>query len=479
MQDWLSARAKVSPNTLALIYDDERWSYQQLDHKAAIIAGQLASAGVRAGQHMAVLMEPDADYVALLYALMRLNVVLVPLNTRLTTEGLIWQVEHADVEWLLYSEVHQSTAAQLPVSTKVMLSDLPLSQPVASADIALDGLQAIVFTSGTTSSPKGVQLTVGNHFYSAMASAYRIGLQSNDLWLSCLPLYHVGGLAVFFRSCLYGTAVLLHNRFDVARVSAALEQLPVTMVSLVPTMLYRLLEHRSTWRLPHLRCVLLGGAAAQAELLARAFSEGIPIHTTYGLTEASSQVATLLPDEVRKKPLSVGKPLLFSEVKIVDEAGATQASEKIGEVWVKGPTVMQGYYKNAEATQRALQDGWLRTGDIGYTDADGDLFVLQRRSDLLVSGGENVLPSEVEAVLKRHEAVADVIVVGLDDPEWGQKVAAAIILSGDVTAEALQDYARAHLAGPKLPRVIRFVDAYPMTASGKVQRNKVRDLFDA
>ncbi len=479
MQDWLTARAAATPNTLALLHNDMRLTYAQLDDRSNAMAISLRAKGVEARQHVAVLMEAGPAYISIIFGLMRLNAILIPLNTRLTVPELRWQVKHADVNWLLFDDANTERAVALNASrTIAIIGQAPATTDQISSTIDRDQLQTIIFTSGTTRSPKGVALTYGNHYASANASAYRIGLQPDDLWLSCLPLYHVGGLAVFLRSCLYGTGVLLHNRFDVAQVSEVLDQLPVTMISLVPTMLYRLLEHRSNWDLPHLRCVLLGGAAAHSDLLARAFAAGIPIHTTYGLTEAASQVATMLPDGVRQKPGSVGRGLLFTQTRIVDQAGGDLPVGEIGEVWVSGPTVMRGYYNNPNATAEVLHAGWLRTGDIGYLDAAGDLFILQRRSDLIISGGENVLPSEVEAVLKAHPAVADVVVVGVADPEWGQKVAAVVIPSAAVTAADLQSYARDHLAGPKLPRLFRFVDAFPQTASGKVQRAKVRALFN-
>lgn len=482
MLDWLKARITASPEALALIYDEKRWTYADLDQEVDNLAGALIQSGITQGEHIAVLLDASPQYVALIFALMRIQAVLVPLNTRLTPSEWAWQVEQADITTLIFSSAYKEAASGLPVEYSLNIAHLPDGVPnggVAQPELDLDALQAIVFTSGTTSSPKGVMLTYGNHYASAMSSAYRIGVQPDDLWLSCLPLHHVGGLAVFFRSCLYGTGVLLHNRFEAKRVSKALDELPITMISVVPTMLYRLLEHRQQWELPALRCVLLGGAAAQPELIERAFAHNLPIHTTYGLTEASSQVATMLPHDVRQKPGSVGKGLLFTAVDVINDSGNSAAAGEFGEVVVSGPTVMQGYYNNSEATQRTLLNGTLHTGDIGYKDADGDLFVLQRRSDLIISGGENVLPSEVEAVLKAYPAVDDVVVVGVDDIEWGQKVAALVITSTRITAEDLQAYARQHLAGPKRPRVIAFTDHFPRTASGKVKRAAVREMFDA
>jgi O-succinylbenzoic acid--CoA ligase len=313
-----------------------------------------------------------------------------------------------------------------------------------------------------------------------MASAYRLGVERGDRWLSCLPLYHVGGLAVLFRSCLYGTAVIMHDGFHIEAINESLDTQQVTLISLVPTMLYRLLQARTRWP-DSLRLVLLGGAAATADLITHAHTANVPIATTYGLTEAASQVATMLPDDMRRKPGCVGKPLLFTAVRIVNENGESCLPGEYGEIVVSGPTIMQGYVNNKEATAKALCNGELYTGDIGYVDEAGDLWLVQRRSDVIVTGGENVYPAEVEAVLKAHPAVTAVCVAGVDHPEWGQQVAAMIVLNkpGAISEAELLTYCRDHLAGYKLPRLIQFAGALPQTASGKIHRQAVAKRLQA
>jgi o-succinylbenzoate---CoA ligase len=218
--------------------------------------------------------------------------------------------------------------------------------------------------------------------------------------------------------------------------------------------------------------VLLGGAAADEALLARALARGVPIATTYGLTEAASQVATQTPAETARKPGSVGKPVPNTCVRIIDAAGNELPSGEIGEIAVRGPTVMRGYLDNPEATAQALVDGELRTGDLGYRDADGDLFVMQRRTDLIVSGGENVYPAEVERVLRAHPAVEQALVVGVPDAEWGQRVGALLVTREGETLDldGLLRHAREQLAGYKLPRVVRAVNAFPLLPNGKHDR---------
>jgi len=484
MLDWLAARARISPESIAIYFSRQRMTYGFLDAQATQLAARLSSLGVKRGQHIAAYMSSSPDYVVLVFALMRLGAVLVPLNTRLTSDELRWQIPHADVDLIVYSSDLKEAAPALSSTGRDVLAfhssgnlKAPNPERFDQAEIDLNDVHSIIFTSGTSGQPKAAVLTYGNHFYSAMASAYRIGLRPDDLWLSCLPLYHVGGMAVFLRSCLYGTSVDLHRSFEPLDINHSLDTLPVSIISVVPTMLYRMLSARLSWNLPHLRCVLLGGAAASEDLLRRAAERNVPVHTTYGLTEAASQVATALPREVQRKPGSVGKPLMFTSVHIANQHGRTLPTGEPGEVVVSGPTVMKAYHENPAATAAALKDGELYTGDIGYIDEDGDLFILQRRTDLIVSGGENVLPSEVEDVLLKHSAIGEVVVVGIPHPEWGQQVAAMVILNGahskDFSSESLQEHCREHLAGYKIPRIVKVVSEFPLTPSGKVRRKDV------
>jgi O-succinylbenzoic acid--CoA ligase len=306
----------------------------------------------------------------------------------------------------------------------------------------------------------------------------------------------VGGQAILFRSALYGTVVVLQQGFDPERINVSLDNDQITLVSLVPTMLHRLLETRTHWP-DALRLILLGGAAADPSLIHRAnslsafqpvslsalqpVSQSAPQHSaliapTYGLSEAASQVATILPSEAQTKPGTVGKPLLFTTIRIVDEQGQTLPTGTIGEVVIKGPTVMSGYWQNPQATAQTIRDGELFTGDLGYLDGDGDLWLVQRRSDLIVTGGENVYPAEVENILRQHPGVAAACVVGIPHPQWGQQVTALIVPQPGqaLTPEQLIVFARHHLAGYKIPRHIQFTDKLPQTASGKIERHTVQ-----
>lgn len=491
MQDWLIAQAKVSPEKEAINGLD----YSEYSWHTLKTAGYLAGEGVQHGDRVAILLANDHVYAIVIHALRLLGAVAVPLNVRLTSDELSWQIDNTQCAYLLCARTTAGLADMLSIGGCQMVSvDHDTSFPcifrdanahgldhidsLADGNVDLDKVFAIIHTSGTSGQPKGVVLTYGNIFYSAMASAYRLGHQPDDRWLCVLPLYHVGGLSIILRAVLYGITVDLHPRFDLDAINHALDTQPITLISLVPTMLYRLLESRTHWPVS-LRLILLGGAAASPELLARCQAIGLPLATTYGLTEVASQVATMLPEDVTRKLGSVGKPLLFMNVKIVDEQGEAAVSGEYGEVVVSGPTVMQGYYNNPTATTKTLRNSDLYTGDIGYLDNDGDLFIMQRRSDLIVSGGENVYPAEVEGVMRGHPAVKAAAVVGIPDAEWGHLVAAALVLNEEsaITEDSLTDFCRERLAGYKLPRRVLLVDALPQTASGKIQRSAVVDLF--
>jgi O-succinylbenzoic acid--CoA ligase len=289
-----------------------------------------------------------------------------------------------------------------------------------------------------------------------------------------LPLWHVGGLSIAYRAAVCGFTAVVHPSFDVGAADTALREDGVTVVSLVPTMLGRLLERgASSARYPALRVVLLGGASLSPTLARVASGAGLPLFRTYGLTEAASQVTTTEAGEAIEHPRSSGRPLEGVELRI-DHPDARGR----GEILVRGPQLMDGYLDDSRANDRVLAGGWLHTGDTGTIDAAGRLVVADRRADVIVSGGENVSPSEVEAVLCEHPDVVAAGVFGEPDAEWGERVGAAVVLAegARVDARGLRDWCRERLAGFKLPRRIAIVDALPTNDSGKIRRSQLRGL---
>ncbi len=397
MDDWLANAALAEPGRLALKRaNGAELTYGVLTGRVAKVAARLEQAGLLEGQRVAWLGRDAAQGVTIMFALARLGAVFVPLNTRLTTNELLAQVGLADARVLVCGRGTETQAAPLaglvPVRSfdaphkpgVLKLPDVPMSNArhFLDGEAAPDAVQSVVFTSGTTGTPKGAQITFRNHYASAQASAQRLGTGADDRWLLTLPLYHVGGMTIPIRAALAGAAVVefdLSKGFDPARLIRVLTEERITMVSLVPTMLHRLLDAGFAGT-PHLRAILLGGAAAPVDLLERAFERGLPIAPTYGLTEACSQVSTMPPEQARHKPGSVGKPLPGTTVTIMCDDGTESATDEIGEIVARGPTVFTGYVNAPD--DHTLRDGALHTGDLGYVDADGDLFVLQRRTDL-------------------------------------------------------------------------------------------------
>jgi O-succinylbenzoic acid--CoA ligase len=474
-----------------------QWSFAQLDRQATRLARQLATMGVREGHRIALLAINGLPYVALVHALTRLGAILVPLNLRLTLEELCWQVRDVHASLLVCDEHYASLAAdiglvvpQLPLATladesrrgETVLSELPASDVALRTLIDLREPQAIAYTSGTTGQPKGALITYGMQWWNAVGSALNLGHNAEDRWLACLPLYHIGGLCILMRSVIYGMSVMVYEKFDASSINRSILEDRITIISVVAVMLQRMLADLDTnWGgagyPATLRCVLLGGGPAPYSLLERCMLRSLPVVQTYGLTEACSQAVTLSPADALRKLGSAGRPLLPVQLRIMHENGPARAGEP-GEIFLKGPTITPVYVDRPEATAEAFQDGWFVTGDIGYLDKDGYLFVLDRRADLIISGGENVYPAEIESVLQSHPAVKEAGVCGQVDAQWGQVPIAFVVLKAGstVSAEALLDYTFQKLARYKQPRAIYFSEQLPHTSSGKLLRRELPRL---
>jgi len=401
----------------------------------------------------------------------------LPLHRRLTVPELEWQLRDSRTALLCYDEASRDDAGRLvvprlcvgghPLSGDRRLESLAPSATFDATQPGVDEAHTLIYTSGSSGRPKAVALTWGNHFWSAIGSAMNLGTRPDDRWLACLPFAHVGGLSILFRSLVHGTTAVIQHRFDPGEVNRAIDRQSITIVSLVANMLQRTLEARGERAFPDsLRCVLLGGGSVPRALLEVCAKRGVPVVPTYGLTEAASQVTTMPPGDALRKVGSSGRPLVTSRIRIVD-GGHDVAAGEVGEILVRGPTV-----STAVLDRCGWRDGWLWTGDLGKVDEEGFLYVLGRRDDTIITGGENVHPIEVETALESHPSVAEACVVGSPDPEWGQAVSAYVRLrpNESATAKELQAHARQRLAGFKVPRRVLFVDDLPRTPSGKVAR---------
>jgi o-succinylbenzoate---CoA ligase len=413
---WLPRAAERHPDRAAV----NRMTYAQLDREAARAARRLAGRGVGAGDRVGIELPPGEAFCVALHACLRLGAVAVPIDVRLGPD--------------------ERLAVARGVATVV---DGPLEGDEAGVRLRarhdLDAVAVVVHTSGSSGRPKPIELTYGNWLWSALGSAVALGLDPAERWLSALPLSHVGGLSIVVRSAIYATSAIVHPGFDTERVLYDLMRPDgATVASLVPTTLQRLLD-AGLREPPALRWALLGGAPISPALLGRAAAAGVPVAPTYGLTEACSQVTTN------------GAPLFCTAVHLASD----------GEILVSGPTV-------APAAGPVLH-----TGDLGEWNADGTLHVAGRKADTIVTGGENVAPAEVEAVLESHPAVAEAAVHGRADREWGEAVVATVVLRADASDADLRAHCAARLAPFKVPKAIRFVDALPRTRSGKLVRDRL------
>lgn len=480
---WLAHQVRARPGTPAVRAGETALSYGELGEAVGRAAAILAAAGVAEGDRVAVCLPNRIEHVVAIHAVAWLGAVLVPLHPRLGREELARRLESSAARLLVASEESDPGAFAGPILPASELApgggSTPPPPPPAPQ---LPGRpSSILFTSGSSGRARAVVLTHGNHLASAVASALNLGVHLGDDWLCCLPLAHVGGLAIALRSVLYGTALTLVEGFDPREVARLLGSGDLTLASLVPTMVRRLLDVSGAGPIVprRLRAVLLGGGPMEAATVERALAAGLPVLATYGMTETSSQVATVPLGTGGAKPGSAGPPLFGAEIEIrrpagagsPPPAGAAPAGEE-GEIWVRGPMVAAG---------EADGQGWHRTGDLGRLDAEGWLWVSGRHDQVIVTGGENVSPEAVEAVLSAHPEVAECAVTGVADPEWGRTVAALVVprrLAEPPPTEALAEHCRAYLARFQVPRRWRFVAALPRTAAGKLARAELAALFD-
>jgi len=489
MTRWLDKRASLTPDRTALISSEGQLTYGELRARVMVTSRQLASLGVHTGDTVALLCRNGLHTPELIHAILYAGAVLMPLNTRLTAHEMAYQIEDATCRYLIYDDANGQLAedilGKLPGLSIIEYSKLRELPQAADTPIVpsidLDDVATIMYTSGTTGNPKGVIHTYGNHWASAIGSALNLGMSSEDMWLAAVPMFHISGLSILMRSVIYGMPIVIHEKFDAHQANTAIMEQGVTIVSVVSNMLTRMLEELGDRTYPpHFRCMLLGGGPAPLPLLEACVEKGIPVYQTYGMTETASQIVTLPPEYMLTKLGSAGKPLFQSEVRIMDERGEEAAPNAPGEIHVRGPNVTSGYWGRPDATSEVLRHGWLATGDIGYLDEEGFLYVLDRRKDLIISGGENIYPAEIESVLTGHPSVVEAGVTGIADERWGQVPVAFIVPRAGVTitAEELQRYCHNRLARYKIPAHIYIVDSLPRNAAGKLLRRELQTYID-
>ena len=483
VEAWLRRAALTAPAVTALQAPDGQLTYRELERAARAGALELAERGARRGERVAIALPPGIGFAQALHACFLLGAVAVPVDLRLTA---VEREQIAAGASVLVAEPLQVTARweqeQKRHQQRLERNDQEHLEPTCEMETFandamhdLDAVCAVIHTSGTTSAPRPIELTYGNFLWSAIGSGVALGVDPNERWLCALPLSHVGGLSILIRSAIYSTTAVIHERFETGRALAAIQEERITLVSLVSTTLARLLD-AGLREPPSLRCALTGGGPVSAALVKRARAAGVPVLETYGLTECCSQAATAplvaleaiqgghaggsIRGATATDPssnLGAGVPLFCTRTEIAPD----------GEILLSGPTVARG--------ARAA-DGRLHTGDLGGIDERGFLHVTGRKADTIVSGGENVAPSEVEAVLESCPGVLEAAVLGRADEQWGEAVSAIVVTAAGATLSErfVREHCAARLAPFKVPKHVTFVSGpLPRTASGKLLRREL------
>ena len=500
MGHMLIRRARMNPNAQALRFEDLSLTYKDLERNIISLAWTLKDQGVEPGDRIGYLGFNDPKFLEVLYASALIGAIFVPINYRLTAQEITFIANDAGLKMLFADE---PSAVLLQPCLKKLRCDCVIGVNFESATwpplqgvfpespgttdaseiahpVKADDVVLIMYTSGTTGRPKGATLTHGNIFWNLLNAKF-MEETMRGATLTCAPLFHIGGLNVTTHpSLVSGVQVILHREFNAAKILADIQLHRVSTMFGAPTMFDMLMRETNFEGADFSSVMAFNCGAAPVPLpLIDAYAEkGVSFCQGYGLTETSPYVSVLSTADARQKKGSAGMPLMFTQVKIVGSDDKPMPVTGRGEILVHGPNVTPGYWQLPEATREAFTlSGWFRTGDIGYLDEEGYLFICDRKKDMIITGGENVYPAEVESELVAHPDIAEAAVVGVPDEKWGETVAAVITLSSDrePSLEDLNQFLADRLARYKRPRVLHVTDLLPRNPAGKVQKFVLRD----
>jgi long-chain acyl-CoA synthetase len=488
------------PNRPAVFDGETRLTYKELTRRVAALTAGLAELGLKRGDRVAILDVNSFRYLEAYYAAAHGGFTLVPLNARLAAPETEYILNDAGAGVLLVAqpffpiiEAIQPKLASVEAIVAYGPGPCPkgfheyeeliaTSQAAPQAAVTPDDISQIYYTSGTTGRPKGVCLTYANMTASMFDSAVGLALTYDDIWMHAAPMFHlVDAWAVWAMPLLGGVQVPMH--FEPELFMKTAERTSTTAVALPPTLINMVINHPNVrdFDLSSLRMIMFGGSPTPLGLLQKAASI-LPtayIHA-YGITETSGIVTLLRPESIASKRGAAGHPVAHIRAAVMDDRGKTLPANTVGEVVIGGQRVMQGYWNNADATRDALRDGWYRTGDMGYFDDENNLYIVDRKKDMIITGGENVYSVEVESVISTHPAVFEVAVVGVPDERWGEAVKGIVVLRPNVRAseEELITFCRDKIAGYKIPKSIEFsTEALPKTGPGKIAKRQLRDRY--
>ena len=471
----------------ALVCDGRRKTFRELHARVACIAGELERQGFKTGDRLALLLPNGPDYIEIVHACSWLGVIAVPLNTRLSSVEIDHILSDATPRGLFRHSSLPAPTVRVPWERVIDLepphvhTDSPPapSEPIYNPQAVL----ALLYTSGTTGRPKGAVLTHQNTLASVLHLASCFPYAEGDVHLHAAPMFHIIDFPLMFACAASGACQVTIPKFSPHEFCAAVDREHATHTTLAPTMINMLTQFPEITRhnMTSLRNLAYGGAPMAPELIhrTREILSGVKLMQGYGLTETGVLTMLLDHEHVEGRLTSCGRAGIGSDMRIVEESGREAERGKPGELVARGATIMSGYWQNAGETERAFRDGMFRTGDIGYQDADGYFYILDRMKDMIVTGGENVYSGEVEAVIVGHPAVAEAAVYGIPDAEWGEIVMASVVLRPGMTlsADQLIAYCRRSLAHYKSPRRVEFAPSLPKSGSGKILKRVLRERF--
>ncbi|MBW1806610.1 MAG: long-chain-fatty-acid--CoA ligase [Deltaproteobacteria bacterium] len=490
------------PNDVAVVDDEHRVTYAKTFERTCSLARYLRSKGIRPGDRVSILEDNSYTYFEVYFAAAGLGVILNPLNNRLAAREIAAILLDAGARWLIAGErfaklVSDVLSRKTPIEGVLYTGEKYeqvvgfCSETFEPAQVKEEDVAHLYYTSGTTGKPKGVMLTHKNVCLHAQAAIEEFELSVSDVWGHIAPMFHLADAWATFAITRVGGRHVMVRRFDPEGVLQVLEKERITISNLIPTMLNQMNKHErvAEFDFPDLRVLLSGGASIAPEVVKSTMETfGCDYIQTYGMTETSPYLTVsileehlkrLPPDEQFSFKAKTGRPFKSVDLKVVDEQGVEVApdGEQVGEIWVKGETVTPGYWNNPKETQAAFQAGWLCTGDLAVLDQEGYVNIVDRKKDLIVTGGENVYSIEVENILYMHPAILEAAVFGVPDETWGEAVRAAVVLNpGQVAAEEeIIGFCRENLAAYKAPKRVDFFEELPKTGSGKIFKKKLRD----
>lgn len=491
--DWLERHALYAPEAEALVWvpTSEALTYADCHRLGERLAAALAHEhGVQQGDRLAVLAENSLEHVLLFFAAQKAGFILVPLNYRLARPELQYLIEDSDPALLFASEDYAATADALATdarrcpltAVRALIDDAPERESPRAA-IGLDDPLMILYTSGTTGKPKGAIVSHEMVFWNAVNTAMRLDVTAGDISFNAAPFYHTGGWNVLLTPFLHrGARTFLFEDFQPEAILRLCDREDLTILWGVPTMLKMMAESDAfaDVSLETVRYAVVGGEAMPEPLIRTWQQKGVPIRQGFGMTEVGVNCFSLPERDALRKIGSIGLPNFYVETRVAGDDGQDVPPGTPGELLMQGPVVTPGYWQNSEATAEAIQGGWFHTGDLVRVDDEGYFYVVGRKKEMYISGGENVYPAEVEAALYVHEGVREAAVVGVPDERWGEAGAAFVVGADEaLTADAIRDHCRARLAAYKVPRHVRFVEELPKGHSGKILKRALAERYAA